>query len=75
MTSQTGKQIIAINILPNISKGKGNQAMKFDQLTEYNMINIFLEKSQRKSGGKTSLRTFYEKSKLSVTLDQQSVML
>ena len=75
MTSQTGKQIIAINILPNISKGKGNQAMKFDQLTEYNMINIFLKKSQRKSGGKTSLRTFYEKSKLSVTLDQQSVML
>ena len=25
MTSQTGKQIIAIHILPNISKSKGNQ--------------------------------------------------
>ena len=45
MTSQTGKQIIAIRILSNISSGKGNQAMKFGQLIEYNMSNTFLEKS------------------------------
>ena len=35
------KQIIAIHILPNISRSKGNQAMKFGQLSEYNMRNIF----------------------------------
>ena len=29
MTSQTGLQIIAIYILPNISQSKGNQTMKF----------------------------------------------
>ena len=32
MTPYTGKQIITIHILPNISKSKGNQTMKFGQL-------------------------------------------
>ena len=44
MTSQTGKQTIAIHILPNISRSKGNQAMKFGQLIEYNMRNILFDK-------------------------------
>ena len=39
MTSQP-----VIHILPNISRGKGNQIMKFDQVIERNMSNIFLEK-------------------------------
>ena len=43
MTLRPGKQTIAIHILPNISKSKGNQALKFCQLIEYNMKNIFLE--------------------------------
>ena len=34
MTSQTGKQIITIHVLPNISRSKGNQAMKFGQLID-----------------------------------------
>ena len=42
MASQAGKQTIAIHILPNISRIKGNQEMKFDQLIEYNMKNPFL---------------------------------
>ena len=34
--------------------------MKFDQLTEYNMKNIFLEKSNTKWGaGESSFRTQY----------------
>ena len=37
MTSQTGPEIITIHILPNISRSKGNQIMKFGQLKEYNM--------------------------------------
>ena len=45
MTSSAGKQIIAIRILPNISKSKGNKTMKFGQLIEYNVKNIFLQKS------------------------------
>ena len=51
MTSQLGKQTIAIHILPSISRSKDNQAMKYGQLIEYNMRNILLEKSYTKCGG------------------------
>ena len=54
---------------------KGNQAMKFDQLIEYYMKSIFLEKSYTKSGGEFRPRPFLKKSKLSITLDQQSEVL
>ena len=40
MTSQTGQQISTINILPNTSRSKDNQTIKFGQLIEYNMRNI-----------------------------------
>ena len=53
MTSQPGKQTIGIHILPNISTSKGIQTMKFGQLIEYNMRNIFLKKSYTKYGGET----------------------
>ena len=43
MTSQSRKQIIAIYILITIVISKGSQTIKFGQLTEYNMRNIFLE--------------------------------
>ena len=52
-----------------------NQTIKFDQLIEGNMRNIFLEKSYTKCNGEASPRLFYEKSKLSISLDQQSKML
>ena len=48
MTSQNGQQIITIHILPNTSRDKGNQAMKFGQLIEYNVRNFFLQISCRK---------------------------
>ena len=47
MTSQPGKQTITIHILLNMPRNKGNQTMKFGQLIEYNMKNIF-QKSRRK---------------------------
>ena len=50
MTSQPGKQTIAICILPNISGRKGNQTLKHGRLIEYNIRNIFLEKSYTKCG-------------------------
>ena len=40
MTSQSGLQTIAIHILLNVSRTKGNQTMKFNQLIEYNMRKI-----------------------------------
>ena len=58
MTSQTCSEIIAMQILTYIPESKGNQAMKFDQLIEYNMRNIFFEKSCTKCGGKTIPRPF-----------------
>ena len=70
MTSQPGWQTIVIHILPYISRSKGNQTMKFGQLIEFNMRNIFLEKSYIKCGGETSPRPFSEKLKLSISLDQ-----
>ena len=42
MMSQTGTKTITISILPDISRSKGNQTMKFGQLREYNLRNIFL---------------------------------
>ena len=68
MTPQPGKQII--HILPNISKSKSNQTMEFGQLMEYNMRNIFLEKSFTRCGAETVPRLFSKKSKLSLSLDQ-----
>ena len=44
--------------LPNISRSKNNQAMKFGQLTEYNMKNIFVEKLYTKYAGQTIPRPF-----------------
>ena len=51
MISQPGEQTSAIQILPNISRGKGNQTMKFGQSVECNMRNIFIEKSYSKCDG------------------------
>ena len=51
MTSPSGKQKITMHIFPNILRSKANQTMKFGQLTEYNMRNVFLEKSYTKCKG------------------------
>ena len=70
MTSQPGEQTIVIHILSNTFRSKGNMTMKFGQLIECNMRNIFLEKLFTKCGGETSPRPFSEKLKLSISLDQ-----
>ena len=49
ITSQFDQQTIAIHILPNIPRSKGNQATKFGLLIKYNFLgNIFLQKLCRK---------------------------
>ena len=57
-------------MLPDISRSKANQTIKFGQWRDYDMKNIFLEKSYTKCGEKSSTRTFSEKLKLSISLDQ-----
>ena len=70
MKSQFGKQTHAIHILPNISKSKQNQTIKFGQLIDYNMGNTFVAKSCSSYGGETIPRPFSKKSKFSISQDQ-----
>ena len=58
MTSQPGKPTIAIHILSNNSRSQRNQTINIDQLIEYNMTNIFINKSYTKCGGETIPRLF-----------------
>ena len=63
MTPQPGLQAIAVHILPNISRSKDNQTMKFDQLIEYKMTNTFVKKSYTKFAGETIPRLLSKTSK------------
>ena len=49
--------------------------MKFCQLIEYNIRNIFLNKSYRKYGAEPIPKPFSKKSKLSISLDRESKVL
>ena len=57
MKLQPGKQTIAIQVLSNISKGKGNHTMKFGQLVKNDMRKIFLKKSYTKCGDQKNSQT------------------
>ena len=57
-------------MLPNISRSKSNQIMKFVQLIKYYIRNIFLKKPYAKCGRETFPRPFPKKSKLSISLEQ-----
>ena len=56
--------------MTHISRSEGNKAIKFGQLVEYNVRNIFLEKSYTKYGSKTVPKPFSEMSKLRLHLEQ-----
>ena len=45
-------------MLLHISRSKGNQRVKFDQLIEYSMRNTFFEKSYSRCGAETIPRPF-----------------
>ena len=51
------QQIITIYILLNILRSKDNKAMKFGQIIEYNLRNIFLQISYKRWNKETSSRT------------------
>ena len=59
----------------NISRSKDNKTIKFGQIIECNVRNIFREKSQTKFGGESSPKHFSKKSKLSISQDQESEIL
>ena len=60
------------HIAQYLKKKRQSQTMKFGQLIEHNMVNIFLEKLYTKYGGEKGSRPFSKKSKLSIFLDQNS---
>ena len=68
MRSQPVKQIIAMHILCNISRSKGNQS----ELREYNMRKNFLAKSYTKWCADLFSRPFSKSWKLSIFLYQYS---
>ena len=74
MTSQSGTQASATHTLTNASRSKDNQAMKFGQLIEYNIRNIFLE-NDIQSMVRNYSRPFSKKSKLSISLNELSKVL
>ena len=64
MTSKPVEQAIVINILTNILRSKSNKEMKLGQLIEYNIRNIFLEKSYPSCNGEIIIRSFPKKIKI-----------
>ena len=72
MTPEPRKQTIAIHMLPNILRSKGNQTMKFGQLMENKLGNNFLENSLQ-----NVLEKLFpdKKSKLSISMNQYSKVL
>ena len=53
MRPEPDKKTIPAHLFPIMSRSKGNQAVKFGQLIEYNIRNIFVEKFYTKCGGET----------------------
>ena len=59
-----------MHISLSIARMKGNQTVKFVQLIESNMRNIFLEKPYAKCDREDISIHFSKKLKLSISLDQ-----
>ena len=52
MNLKSEKQTVAIHILSNISKRKGNQTTKFGQLIQYNVGVFFIKNHADREAGK-----------------------
>ena len=57
-------ELIAILILPNISRSKDDPTIKFGQLIEYNIENTFIEKTNTKGDRAAIPRPIFKKSKI-----------
>ena len=69
MASQPGKETVVKHILSNNFRSKGYQTIKFGQLIECEIRNIFLEKLYTKCGEETIPRAFLKKLKFSISVD------
>ena len=58
--------------MPNSSRSKDDYTMKFGHSTEYNKRKNSLKTTYTKCDGKANPKLYSEKSKLSISLDQQS---
>ena len=75
MTSKTGKQIITIHILPNISRSKGNKIMKFGQFINVTW-KIPFSKNYTLNVVENLVPDLFLKNQLfTISLDQQSEIL
>ena len=70
MTPQAGKQTIAIQVLPDISRNKSSQTMEFGKLIKHNITNISPEKSNTNCNLETIPRPFLQILEFSISLDQ-----
>ena len=52
MNLKSEKQTVAIHILSNISKRKGNQTTKFGQLIQYNVGDFFIKNHADREAGR-----------------------
>ena len=59
MKSQLGKQTVTIHLLPNISRGKGNQIMKFGQLKNITIVIFFFKNHTANEAWETSSRSLF----------------
>ena len=59
LTSQNGQRIIATHTLPNNSRNKANQIMKFAPLIEVSARNIFVQKHTEKETGRLVSELFF----------------
>ena len=73
MTSKPGKQTIAIDILPNFSRSKRYQTIKFGYLIKHDTRNIFWKNYTQNM--EKLRRPFSKKLKFSISLDQLSQVL
>ena len=69
-------QTVTLNILTDISRINDKQAMKFCQFIEHNKKKIFFLKIHEQNVMcKLVLEPFFKKSKLIISLDEESEML
>ena len=59
MTPQSGSKTITIHILFNISRSKGKETLKVDELIEHNKRNIFLLLSSENETGRLIPELFF----------------
>ena len=75
MVLQPHEQTITIHIVPNISRGKGNQTMAFGRVIEYSERNIFLKNHAENEAGRLAPDLFFSFKKVLFELKSSGLQL